>query len=224
MSSTEELAKTVAELADRVRSLEAAAEIRALHHKYGYYLDKCLYEEVVDLYSADGEVVFIGGVYRGRAGVERLYLGRFRQRFTRGHNGPVRGFLLDHIMMQDVVTVAPDGRTAKARIRTLMQAGVHESAPELRERVSFEQWWEGGVYENEYVLEGGVWKIKRLGYHPFWHADYELGWARTAPMSHLIPKKTYPEDPLGPDELIEGFEFFPGTDVVPFHYPHPTRP
>ncbi|GAB2998360.1 nuclear transport factor 2 family protein [Amycolatopsis acidiphila] len=229
MSSTEEvstagvarLQRTVVELAERVRSLEAAAEIRALHHKYGYYLDKCLYDEVVDLFGADGEVAFAGGVYRGRAGVERLYLQRFRARFTGGHNGPVRGFLLEHVMLQDVVTVSPDGTSARARFRCLMQAGAHESAPEQVSRLSFQQWWEGGLYENAYVLENGVWKIKRLGYFPFWHAEYESGWAHTAPMTHMIPETTYPEDPLGPDELIEGFAFFPATDVVPFHYPHP---
>jgi hypothetical protein len=35
--------------------------------------------------------------------------------------------------------------------------------------------------------------------------------------------KTYPEDPIGPDELITDPKpvLWPDTDVVPFHYPHP---
>ena len=37
-------------------------------------------DEVVDLFAEDCEVVFIGGVYRGRAGAARLYTGRFRSR------------------------------------------------------------------------------------------------------------------------------------------------
>jgi SnoaL-like domain len=227
MSTTEaateidQLRRTVDELARRLAVTEARHEVRTLHHKYGYYLDKCLYQEVVDLFARDGEVVFIGGRYRGRAGVERLYLQRFRERFTRGHNGPLPGFLLDHPMLQDVVTVAPDALSAKARIRALMQAGVHHSAPELAGRTSFEQWWEGGVYENTYVVEDGVWKIQKLHYHPFWHADYDKGWARTEPMNHLIPTTTFPDDPTGPDELLPDFVFFPATDVMPFHYPHP---
>lgn len=216
------LRRTVDALERRVRVLEASDEIRALHHKYGYYLDKCLYQEVVDLFSDTGEVAFIGGLWRGRAGVERLYLHRFRQRFTGGHNGPIRGLLLDHVMLQDVITVAPDATTASARFRVLMQAGVHDSVPELDGRTSFQQWWEGGVYENRYVREDGRWKIQRLGYFPFWHADYGKGWSHTAPLTHLIPTRTYPDDELGPDELIEGFAFFPATEVVPFHYPHPT--
>src|ERR671925_1813822 len=174
MSTTEstelgQLRRTFDELSRRLAVAEARDEVRALHHKYGYYLDKCLYDEVVDLFARDCEVMFVGGIYRGRAGAERLYLQRFRERFTRGHNGPVHGFLLDHVMLQDVVTVAEDGLSAKARMRTLMQAGIHESAMHLRERVSFEQWWEGGMYENEYAVEDGVWKIRKLGYHAIWH-------------------------------------------------------
>ena len=33
---------------------------------------------------------------------------------------------------------------------------------------------------------------------------------------------TYPDDPFGPDELIEQKMLWPDTRVVPFHYPHPT--
>jgi hypothetical protein len=37
-----------------------------------------------------------------------------------------------------------------------------------------------------------------------------------------MPKKLYPEDPLGPDALIDPQpRLWPATDVVPFHYPHP---
>ena len=221
LPDTAELVRTVAELTARVRRLEGVDAVRRLHHMYGYYLDKCLYEQVVDLFTRDCEVHFAGGIYRGRAGAERLYLQRFRERFTKGHNGPVHGFLLDHIMMQDVVTVAEDGLSAKARIRALMQAGVHESTPEIADRTSYEQWWEGGLYENEYAVEDGVWKIRKLDYHAHWHADYTKGWAHTQPMNYILPKVTFPEDPLGPDEIEPDFAFYPDTETVPFHYPHP---
>ncbi|MBB4931336.1 hypothetical protein F4561_002156 [Lipingzhangella halophila] len=223
-ADTERIARlesTVAELSRRLAVAEAVTSVRSLHHQYGYYLDKCLYEEVVDLFASDGEVVFLGGTYRGREGIERLYLHRFRERFTGGRNGPVPGFLLDHIQMQDVVSVAEDAQSAQARFRCLMQAGVHDSHPELAGHTSFRQWWEAGMYENTYTVEDGVWKIRRLNYRPFWHADFDQGWAGTAPVNHVIPTKTTAEDPLGPDEIDPSFALFPATDVVPFHYPHP---
>lgn len=51
----------------------------------------------------------------------------------------------------------------KARFRALMSAGNHMSMPDggVMGRGK-RQWWEGGVYENEYIKEEGVWKIFRL--------------------------------------------------------------
>ena len=116
----------IAELEHRLGMVEDELAIRRLQHAYGYYLDKCYYDEVVDLFDEDCEVIFIGGVYKGRAGAARLYTGRFRSRFADGHNGPQFGRLLDHPMLQDFIHVAPDRRTAYARYRTLMQAGTHQ--------------------------------------------------------------------------------------------------
>ena len=44
-----------------------------------------------------------------------------------------------------------------------------------------------------------------------WQADYEKGWANDKP--HLKPfDKTYPENPIGPDELMaEKPKFWPRT-------------
>lgn len=215
--------ETIAALTQRITVLEGESAVRRLQHQYGYYLDKCLYSEVVDLFSRDCEVIFAGGIYRGRASAERLYLNRFRERFTAGHNGPVRGFLLDHPQIQDVVTVAPDGQSAQGRFRCLMQAGVHADVrDEFPGKVTLDQWWEGALYENQYVVEDGVWKIKRLDYRPFWHSEYSKGWSNTESLTSVVASTTYPEDPVGPDEIRSGgHKMFPETDVVPFHYPHP---
>ena len=149
--------------------------------------------------------------------MRRLYCGRFRERFTGGHNGPVYGFLLDHPQIQDIVHVDPDRKTGYARARSMMQAGRHrDGGGETR------QWWEGGIYENTYTREKGVWRIKRLNYRPVWHATFEHGWAFTPPAFVPFFTETFPKDPLGPDELspIKPV-LWPDHDVLPFHYPHP---
>src|ERR1700742_2715213 len=112
----------IAALEHRLGLVEDELAIRRLQHPYGYYLDKCYYDEVVDLFAEDCEVIFIGGVYKGRAGAARLYTGRFRSRFTDGHNGPQFGRLLEHPILQDVIHVDDNRRTACARFRTLMPA------------------------------------------------------------------------------------------------------
>jgi hypothetical protein len=214
----------LAALAARIEKLEHELaiqqdihEVRRLQYTYGYFMDKSQYNEVVDLFTDDGEVWFLGGIYKGKAGVRRLYIGRFQKRFTQGHNGPRYGWLLDHPQMQMVIDVAWDRRTAQVRGRSMMQAGLHQTA-EGRQRA----WWEGGIYENEYVRQGGVWKIKALRYYPFWHGSFAEGWQKTPIDQEPMAKTLYPEDPIGPDELMNPQpRLWPATDTVPFHYPHP---
>jgi carotenoid cleavage dioxygenase len=196
--------------------VEDVMAIRKLHHLYGYFIDKCLYNETVDLFADDGVVRFFGGIWRGKKSVRRLYVGRFRKNFTGDHNGPVDGFLLDHMQMQDVIDVAPDRRTAKGRFRAFMAAGRHAAFGGPR------QWWEGGLYENEYVREGSIWKISLLNYHPQWHADYETGWAHTRPAYLPFFEKTLADgDPADPDEIDRTVWLWPRHDVLPFHNAHP---
>jgi hypothetical protein len=97
-----------------------------------------------------------------------------------------------------------------------MQAGRHELSGATR------QWWEGGLYENTYTKEDGVWKILVLDYRPQWHADFESGWAHTRPEYVPFYSTTFPQDPVGPDELITPKPvLWPDVQVLPFHYPHP---
>jgi hypothetical protein len=215
------LAQRVEQLANEVGRLNDAQAIRKLQHAYGYYLDKCLYDEVVDLFAEDGAVRFMGGAFKGKPGLRRLYCDRFRKSFTGGHNGPVYGFLLDHLQLQDIVDVAPDRGTARARFRCLMQAGSHESKKDAPPHLPA-QWWEGGIYENEYVRESGVWKIKVLNYNVVYHGIYEKGWAHTPENFVSFFTETFPKNPVGPDELVQPKPvIWPETSVVPFHYEHP---
>ena len=62
-------------------------QIRRLQYTYGYFIDKSQYNEVVDLFADDGDVWFLGGIYKGKAGVRRLYIERFQ---TQLHPGPQR--------------------------------------------------------------------------------------------------------------------------------------
>jgi hypothetical protein len=193
------LAKRLAELEHEVGILQDKNEIKELHYKYGYYIDKCMWREAVDLFAdKDSEVRFANGIYKGKAGAFRLYVG----------------------WMQLIIDPAPDRKTAKMRGRGFLIGGVHKSKKDPIVGVP-NQFLEGGVYENIYVKENGVWKIKLLDYNMLWQADYEPGVYGSE--AHIPPlTKTYPEDPNGPDELKGDVPFvWPKTRVVPFHYPHP---
>jgi hypothetical protein len=207
-------------LEQRVQRLEDINAVRTLHFKYGYYIDMCLYDEAVDLFAEDCQLNFLNGVYLGKAGARRLYCEWFRNLFTNGHNGPIHGFLLEHLQLQDIVDISDDGKTAFGRFRALMAAGQHQSKQPRIQHFP-DQCWEGGIYENRYVKERGIWKIQHLNYNMLWQADYEPGWAKSG--VHLPPlTKTFPEDPRGPDRLLPAVpNTWPNTRVVPFHYAHP---
>jgi hypothetical protein len=220
MNELDELKSSIFNLSKRVGNLEDINEIRKLHYAYGYYIDFCQYKEVVQLFSKAGEVVFLSGIYRGHASIARLYETWFQNLFTEGKPGPVYGFLLDHFQMQDIITVAEDGQSAKGRFRCLLAGGNHESRKYVPEGLP-EQFYEAGLYENEYIREDGAWKIQKLDYIVQWQAEYDKGWAKT--IAHLQPAvETYPANPIGPDELLaEQRQTWPERSDVPMHYAHP---
>jgi hypothetical protein len=220
VSGVDQLQSELAALNDRVGKLEDVNDIRKLHYAYGYYIDYNRPEEVAELFSDDAEIIFLSGIYRGREGARRLYGTWFQNFFTQGQPGPVYGFLLDHFQMQDIITVADDRKTAKGRFRAVLFGGSHESREYQPEGLP-DQFYEAGIYENDYVRENGIWKIKRLDYVVQWQAEYDKGWAKT--ISHLQPaQKAYPEDPLGPDELIdEPRQTWPYRQELAMHYAHP---
>src|SRR3569833_807957 len=109
--SEEKLAKLEAkidELERRLTQREDELDVKKLQYLYGYLIDKCMYDEVVELFSDDCEVRFFGGVWKGKAGVARLYIDRFRKCFMHNNNGPIDGFLLDHPQIQTIVDIQPD--------------------------------------------------------------------------------------------------------------------
>jgi hypothetical protein len=206
----------IAELSREVERLKDVQAVRSLQFKYGYYMDKCLFAAIVDLFADDAELHFMGGVFKGKEGARRLYGG------ATGMNGPSDGLLFEHFIGQDIVDVAEDGLTAQGRFRCFMLGGVHETHPNPPPTIP-KAFWEGGLYENDYVKADGVWKIKRFDYRVIWQAEHEKGWSRSSLTPLMIGRHetTFPENPRGPDALEEPHPRWPRQGIVPFHYPHP---
>jgi len=213
--------KQMQEMSERLGALEDLEAIRRLHNAYGYYLDRGLHQAVVDLFSDDGQVEYGGGLYRGRAGIARLYGQVLKARWLGAADAPVNGWLHDQLMLQDVIDVAPDRRTAQARVRCFIQAGSHESRLDAPPEAAG-QWWEGGIHENVYAKgDDGKWRIQSLRYYAVYRATYEQGWAHAQPMPVTAPV-LFPQDPAGPDQAApESLPAWPAMPPVAFHYAHP---
>src|SRR5476649_1960107 len=113
MADIAALEARIAKLEHELAIQQDIHQIRRIQYTYGYFIDKSMYNEVVDLFADDGDVWFLGGIYRGKSGVRRLYIDRFQKHFTQGHNGPRYGWLLDNPQHQMVIDVAADRNSAK---------------------------------------------------------------------------------------------------------------
>ena len=121
-------------------------------------------------------------------------------------DGLTRGKLFNHIQLQPIIDVAPDGYTAKGRWRYLAELGDYMKSAT----------WCGGAYENEYIKEGAVWKIKTLHAYSRFCTPYADGWGNRA-LPNSLPKTHFPPD--SPPTV--SYEPYPETFAAPFHYKNP---
>ncbi|HMB73061.1 MAG TPA: nuclear transport factor 2 family protein, partial [Gammaproteobacteria bacterium] len=194
------LADAAAQLAHKVTLLEDENAIENLQRVYGFYVDKGFWSQAASLFAEDATIEVAGsGVYAGRDRVLE-YLR------SRGPEFPQEGRLFDRMQLQPIVHVAPDGRTALGRWRLFAQEAQHGEFAH----------WGVGTYENEYVKEGGVWKIRSLRVHHKMYTDYEDGWG-VAAIENAGPSAELPPD------RPPSFEYAAYPNAVPFppHYENP---
>jgi hypothetical protein len=202
-------AKTIAALEARIAAtrlrlerIKAYDAIEKLESSYGYYLDKNLWNQLADLFAKDGTMELAQrGVYVGQDHI-RAFLPAFG-----GPEGPKVNRLGNHLNLQPVITVAPDGTSAKVRVRLLQMMG----------EAGRSAGWGGAVYENEAVKEGGVWKFKAVHAYNTYNVAYDGGWSKQTRSFLPGPNKTVPPDRS--PSLV--FEHYPKTYELPIHYKNP---
>jgi hypothetical protein len=197
-SQVDALKSQIAQLARQIQNSQDVFAINNLQDAYGYYVDKTRWDEVAGLFTDDGSVeIGLRGVYKGKEHV-RAYM---------RHLGDLKyGSLFNHSQLQPIVTVAPDGLTAQGRWRAFIQVG------QLNTRA---QWGEA-IYENDYVKENGVWKIKKLHAYFTYYVSYYKGWDQGG------DPPPGPLADLPPDEpTTQTYKLYPDVYVPPYHYKNP---
>jgi ketosteroid isomerase-like protein len=187
----------------RAQRLADAAEIKRLQCIYGYYLDRSDWDAVLDVLTDDVVAEYgNSGVYRGKAQVRALLYG-----IGYGKSGLRVGQLRDHIQLQPVVDVAPDGQTARGRWKALVLLGQYGDYAR----------WQTGPYENEYRRENGRWKISRIHWYETFTVPYEGGWTTAMAQSNVADRKFPPAD--APPSFAA--DPWPAVTLPPYHYPNP---
>jgi len=204
--------KTATALASLLAATELSVERSKAYHAsenlvtaYGYYIDEFAWDDTADIFSRDGwkELSFVG-TYVGRE--------RIRQSLKLRYPGPKSpNFLTLHQIVQPVIDVSADARSAKIRVRPFQLGGP----------AGGEGSWISGIYENTSVNENGTWKLSGMDLDYVWNAPSRGGWVRiktppTAP--EVAMAKTFP-----PDRPLRGSIAapFPKVHTVPFHYKNP---
>jgi SnoaL-like domain len=178
--------------------LKAERDIARLQVAYGYYVDKAQWDEAADLFAREATLeIAARGQFRGQDRI-RAYL----------HALPplTHGTVFNHMQLQPLITVAPDGQTAKGRWRAIMEVGFLD-----REELCGE-----ATYENAYVVEDGVWKIAKLHAFVTYYVRWNEGWsAGGVPMGTVLPEMM----PDAPQTIA--YQSFPHVYIPPYHYPNP---
>ncbi len=131
-----------------------------LQASYGYYVNRRMWDDVTDLFTADG-VYEVGGVgvYKGTAGVRRAV-----ERM--GPAGLTHGVLNDRLQFDTVVNFAASRREARVRGMELGLLGDADKG---------EAYWEVSVYDNRFVTEDGLWKVREMRVFPQFRSRIRKG-------------------------------------------------
>jgi len=180
-------------LALRLGMLEDANAVREVYKFYESALNQERYEDALNLFTADSEVVFDGGIFTGKdKGVRRLYM----ENFSRGLTGK-------KVEMQEQSTYMPaenieasaDRKSARAvfpysmRVGTPMDASLQLVQMSRLQGGGIQRRLESGQCEVSFVKDEESWKISRIEYHSEQSGE-------TARFT-----ETYPKNALGPDRL-----------------------
>ena len=176
---------TIAQLEARINRLNDENAARNLMHAQGYYVDRRMWTDVVDLHTDNTSVKITNeAAYTGKVGVRKVLERMGPENLTQGINN-------DHPIFDMIVQVHENGREAIARgieIAMLGDTNTREAS------------WEFNVFRNHLVKEDGIWKVQNVGITPLVVADYYQGWGSgglKAPNTYIPPFTNVTHSPAG---------------------------
>jgi len=200
----------------RLQRVEDIQAINRLQYAYNYYVEHMMKQEVIDCFSDSPDVLldWLEGKWKGKAGV--------RKYFDVNQIPPV-GFRHQLIPSAGLVTLAPDGRTAKGRWYAF--GGIMMPIPAKEgEKPSFTRSFIDGIYEIGYIKENGIWKMLTIKWIIPYGVRIQDGWIMPEDIAGPMLKgqgpagapKMAPDIPMDKNDLryVTGY-------IFPFHFVHP---
>ncbi|MBN2320601.1 MAG: nuclear transport factor 2 family protein [Acidobacteria bacterium] len=203
-------------LEKRLQRTEDIQAIERLQYAYNYYVEHMLKQEIIDCFADSPDVLldWLEGKWKGKEGVKEYF---------DVNQVPSSNFLHQLIPSAGLITVAPDGKTARGRWYAF--GGVMmPSLPQEGETQTVSRSFINGIYEIGYIKEDDIWKILTINWNiPYGVRIYD-GWIMPEDIAGpMLENSTGPGDqpmspdiPMDPDDLryVTGY-------ILPFHFTHP---
>lgn len=215
-SKADSLEARIAALENRLQQVEDVHAIQRLQYAYNYYVEHMMKQEIIDCFSDSPDVLlnWLEGKWKGKEGV--------RKYFDVNQVPPV-GFQHQLIPSAGLITIAPDGKTAKGRWYAF--GGIMMPMPAKEgEKPSFSRSFINGIYEIEYIKEDGVWKILRINWVIPYGVRIKDGWILPEDIAAPMLKgqagapgpRVTPDIPMDKNDLryVTGY-------ILPYHFTHP---
>lgn len=167
-----EPAPSLARLEGSMQAAEGVRAVKRLQNAYAHYQDQGLWTDLADLCTDDVVAEFGDTKLKGKAALQHYLM----RQAGRGGPGLVAGQLNTHFVLQPIVNLGADGRSAKGAWHEISLFGRYRKSAD----------WNGGIYENEYVLDKGVWKISHVHFYQQYAGTYD-DYGHKAPPKWNIP-------------------------------------
>ena len=178
-----ELEARIEELELRIARSKAFVEIANLQARFNYYLEANLTDRVIELFSEkDPDVsceVFDTGIYKGIDAIKNFWNARYDIQAE-------RGTMMNLMLKSPFIKVSEDGKSAKAFWHVLGADALYATPYPCDEEKLTAAWLVGRFY-NEYILEDGKWKIKKLTLMPYIITPFEQGWVKQSDCYRFAP-------------------------------------
>ena len=166
------VASRMAEVRRKLSIAKAYDAVENVSNTFGYYLDDTMWDQMAEIFAADGTRPQGPGFYVGRKHI----IEAMTQTHFSGPPSPtnIRDHINIHQRLQPVIDIGPDGASAKLRTRLFL----YHASQNGKESATFGS----GMYPNEtFALEDGVWKMKVGGEIDETYissSSWKDGWAR----------------------------------------------
>src|SRR5215510_4597732 len=173
-------AARVQRLAQNVERAESVRAVKRLQETYAQYSQFGLWTDMAALFTDAAQLSYGNDNQQGRQSIQNYFLTTFGE----GTHGLKPGGLHTQMVLRPLINVSADGQRAKGRWWEFSMTGQHGVKAE----------WAGGIFENEYVRERGVWKISRMRYNPMFAGPYETGWRNVDEDQKIVPYHFTPDE------------------------------